>query len=60
VIAAIEQAAANDPRADIRKLTGVEEYRLREGDWRVRFRREDASRQFVILRVLPRGRAYDR
>jgi mRNA-degrading endonuclease RelE of RelBE toxin-antitoxin system len=60
VIAAIEQAAANDPRADIRKLTGADEHRLRAGDWRVRFHRDNDSRQVVILRVLPRGRAYDR
>jgi mRNA-degrading endonuclease RelE of RelBE toxin-antitoxin system len=60
VIAAIEQAAANNPRADIRKLAGADEHRLRAGDWRVRFRRDNDSRQLVILRVLPRGRAYDR
>jgi mRNA interferase RelE/StbE len=60
VIAAIERAAANDPRADIRKLTGADEHRLRVGDWRVRFRRDHEARQLVILRVLPRGRAYER
>ena len=44
----------------MRKLTGTDELRLRVGDWRVRFRRDTAQRQLVILRVLPRGRAYDR
>lgn len=60
VIAAIERAAAGGPRADIRRLAGSEEHRLRVGVWRVRFRRDAASRELIILRVLPRGRAYDR
>ncbi len=34
------------------------EWRLRVGDWRVRFTREQASRTVYVLRVLPRGRAY--
>ena len=57
VLAAIERVATNDPRTDIRKLAGADEHRLRVGDWRVRFRRDAASRE---LRVLPRGRAYER
>jgi mRNA interferase RelE/StbE len=40
------------------KLTGREEWRLRVGDWRVRMRFDDAHRTVVVLRVLPRGRAY--
>lgn len=60
VVTALEQLTANDPRADVRKLAGADEHRLRVGDWRVRFRRETESREIVVLRVLPRGRAYDR
>lgn len=60
VLATIERAAANDPRVDIRRLTGTDEHRLRIGDWRVRLRRDGVSRELLILRVLPRGRAYDR
>jgi mRNA interferase RelE/StbE len=60
VLEAIEQLAANDPRADVRKLAETDEHRLRAGEWRIRFRRDRQSRQIVILRVLPRGRAYDR
>ncbi len=60
VIAALEHLAANDPNVDVRTLTGSDELRLRVGDWRVRFVRDTAERQLVILRVLPRGRAYDR
>ncbi|MGO9955967.1 MAG: type II toxin-antitoxin system RelE family toxin [Solirubrobacteraceae bacterium] len=60
VILALERLAANDPRADVRQLTGADEQRLRVGDWRVRLRRDTDERQIVVLRVLPRGRAYDR
>jgi len=45
--------------ADIRKLDSVE-WRLRVGDWRVRFAFDDEQRLIVVLRVLPRGRAYRR
>jgi mRNA-degrading endonuclease RelE of RelBE toxin-antitoxin system len=60
VVLAIEQLAANDPRADVRKITGADEHRLRVGEWRVRFHRDDTEREIIVLRVLPRGRAYDR
>jgi mRNA interferase RelE/StbE len=60
VIATLEQLAANDPRVDVRKLAGTDEHRLRAGDWRVRFRLDPGSREIVVLRVLPRGRAYER
>jgi mRNA-degrading endonuclease RelE of RelBE toxin-antitoxin system len=36
------------------------EWRLRVGDWRVRFTFDDEQRVIVVLRVLPRGRAYRR
>ena len=45
---------------DIKRLQGSHEYRLRVGDWRVRFEREDRQLIITIVRVLPRGRAYDR
>lgn len=49
-----------DPFAgDIRRLNAVE-WRLRVGDWRVRFALDDQQRVIIVLRVLPRGRAYDR
>jgi mRNA-degrading endonuclease RelE of RelBE toxin-antitoxin system len=41
----------------VRKL-GAQEWRLRVGDWRVRFDRDDEAQAIVVLRVLPRGRAY--
>ena len=59
VIDALDGLRAQPPRGDIRRLTGIEEeWRLRVGDWRVRFTREQATHTVYILRVLPRGRAY--
>lgn len=45
---------------DIKRLRGSAQYRLRVGDWRVRFERDDRQLIIVIVRVLPRGRAYHR
>lgn len=44
---------------DIKRLRGSGEYRLRAGDWRVRFERDDRQLTIVVVRVLPRGRAYE-
>ena len=45
---------------DVVRLVDVEppEYRLRVGDWRVRFARDDEHRLLHVLRVMPRGKAY--
>jgi mRNA-degrading endonuclease RelE of RelBE toxin-antitoxin system len=43
---------------DVVRLAGTEEWRLRVGDWRVRFERDPRARMIYVLRVLPRGRAY--
>jgi mRNA interferase RelE/StbE len=45
---------------DIKRLKGSSEYRLRVGDWRVRFERDGHQLIITVVRVLPRGRAYDR
>jgi mRNA interferase RelE/StbE len=60
ILTAIEGLRTEPPTGDIRRLTGQEppEWRLRVGDWRVRFTREQDERTIVIQRVLPRGRAY--
>ncbi|MGH2984302.1 MAG: type II toxin-antitoxin system RelE family toxin [Solirubrobacterales bacterium] len=58
VLTALERLAADDPSIQERKLNDAEEWRIRVGDWRVRFRREFPEREIVVLRVLPRGRAY--
>lgn len=43
---------------DIKRLRGSGEYRPRVGDWRVRLNATIASSRLVVVRVLPRGRAY--
>jgi len=47
---------------DVTRLRGIDppEYRLRVGDWRVRFARDPVARRITVLRVLHRGRVYDR
>jgi mRNA interferase RelE/StbE len=60
VFTALERLA-NDPySAGLRKLAGGPEWRLRVGDWSVIVELDVAQRTIVVLRVLPRGRAYDR
>jgi mRNA interferase RelE/StbE len=58
VVEAIRGLIADPPEGDIKRLTGSDELRLRVGDWRVRFTRDNDQRLVTILRVLPRGRAY--
>ena len=59
IVDALERLTTDPPKGDIRKLGGTEdEYRLRVGDWRVRFRRDAASRTVVILMVRQRNGAY--
>jgi mRNA interferase RelE/StbE len=52
-------ALADGPTGDLKKLEGrQDEWRLRVGEWRVRFRVDFSARAFVVLHVLPRGSAY--
>jgi mRNA interferase RelE/StbE len=54
-------AAAIDrlPVGDVRRLRGrTPEWRLRIGDWRVRFERDDAARRINVLAIRSRGSAY--
>jgi mRNA interferase RelE/StbE len=57
---ALDRLAAGDRSLDVRRLSGREEHRLRVGDWRILFERDPKTRSIAIVRVLPRGRAYDR
>lgn len=47
---------------DVVRLQGVDphEWRLRVGDWRVRFTCRYEDRVVEVLRVVPRGKAYRR
>jgi len=60
VFDALDKLVANYPQGDVVRLQGISppEFRLRVGDWRVRFRPETHERIVHVLRVLPRGKAY--
>ena len=50
---------ADTGQGDVTRLQGVsDEWRLRIGDWRVRFRYDHPARTLEVLRILPRGQAY--
>ena len=51
---------AEREHGDITRLQGEDppQWRLRVGDWRVRFRFDATTSTMSVLRVLPRGRAY--
>jgi len=47
------------PEGDVKLLAGtVGLYRLRVGDWRAIFRRDDQEHVITVAQVLPRGGAY--
>jgi mRNA interferase RelE/StbE len=60
VAAALDSMQADPRQGDVRKLTDVDnEWRRRVGNWRIRFTIDDTARAVVVLRVLPRGDAYE-
>ncbi|ADG07660.1 MULTISPECIES: type II toxin-antitoxin system RelE/ParE family toxin [Kyrpidia] len=60
IIAAVETFAETG-RGDVRRLSNADgEYRLRVGNWRVRFILNHKSHLVVVIRVLPRSGAYKR
>ena len=60
VLGAIGRLSDDPGGADLRRLKGRAESRLRVGDWRVIIELDVAARAIIIQRILPRGRAYDR
>jgi len=48
----------DDPALDTRKLAGVPLHRLRVGDWRIIYDRQDAVQIIAIEKIKPRGDAY--
>lgn len=58
ILEALERLATTG-QGDIQRLRGTpDEWRLRVGDWRVRFRYDTATQTLAVLRILPRGEAY--
>jgi mRNA interferase RelE/StbE len=60
VLGGLDRLLAEDRSLDVRRLTGSEHFRLRVGDWRVIFDYGREAETVLVLRVLPRGRAYER
>ena len=48
----------DDPALDTKRLSGVPMHRLRVGDWRIIYDRQDAVRIIAIEKIKPRGDAY--
>ncbi|MGI8608897.1 MAG: type II toxin-antitoxin system RelE family toxin [Candidatus Dormibacteria bacterium] len=47
------------PLGDVRPLRGhIRQWRLRVGDWRIRFFRDDQNRVIAVIAVIARGGAY--
>ena len=52
---------ARDPSAannNVSRLTGVDGYRLRVGNWRVLYTLDTESNLLTVAAILPRGEAY--
>lgn len=60
VLDALDGLVGDPPTGDFIKLQGRPEHRLRVGDWRVIIRLDHEQDTVFVLRVLPRGRAYER
>jgi mRNA interferase RelE/StbE len=60
VVKAIRQLADDPQAGSLVRLTGRPESRLRVGDWRAIVEADHETRQIFVVRVLPRGRVYDR
>lgn len=58
VLTALDRYVADPAVGDVRKLVASDEWRLRVGDWRVRFLRDPDTKTLVVRRVLHRREAY--
>ena len=58
----LDKLAAHPNRrdVDVASLTGRPGFRLRVGDWRIIFARDDTARVIDVLSIVPRGQAYKR
>jgi mRNA interferase RelE/StbE len=59
ILEALERFA-DTGQGNLRRISGsyLQEWRLRVGDWRVRFRRDDVQHLLIVLHIRPRGEAY--
>lgn len=60
IAVAVDSLATGDAAGVVHLQGTAADYRLRVGDWRLIFRRDRRHLIILVVRVLPRGRAYDR
>lgn len=59
VVRALDRLAEDPHGADIKKLQGSrDQWRLRVGNWRIRFRFDKTAHEIEVQRVLDRREAY--
>ena len=52
-------ALAEDPRPlGVEKLSSLERYRIRQGDWRILYELDDAARRVTIVKIGHRREVY--
>lgn len=54
----IIEAIQNLPAGEVKKLKGIEAYRLRVGDYRVIFERDSRILTIHVIKIAPRGQIY--
>jgi mRNA interferase RelE/StbE len=60
VATALDTLAEDPHSGKLSRLTGRPESKLRVGDWRILVTLDEKAKTIQVIRVLPRGRAYDR
>ncbi|OGT97159.1 MAG: hypothetical protein A3I79_01815 [Gemmatimonadetes bacterium RIFCSPLOWO2_02_FULL_71_11] len=58
IVRRIQVLAATPRPVGAEKLTGEEEYRLRQGDYRILYTIDDAERAVVVFKIGQRGDVY--
>ena len=58
ILQRIEQLAVEPRRPQVEKLTGIEGYRLRVGEYRLLFTIDDRLKRVTVYRILHRREAY--
>lgn len=60
VVRSIERLAEEPRPAGSRKLSGREQYRLRQGDYRIVYSIDDAQREILVVKIGHRKEIYRR
>ncbi len=58
IVRRIQELAAAPRPVGIEKLTGEEKYRIRQGDYRILYTIDEATRTLIVVRIGQRGDVY--